>query len=327
MEQKEKQNMSERLKKNRGGWLRELAESDVRLPMRLTNDVAFRQVFHNKIALKGLLAALLGLKKEDIMEIEYRDTAVTGEYADNHGGTMDLKINLNQEKNINIELQMEFFPFWRERSLFYLSRVFLEGFLRGESYGELEPCIHIGILNFDFRENSPFYSKIELWDRENQQLYSGKFSLRVLQLNHIEQATEMQKNSALYKWAEFFLARDWEVFEMYGNQDEAMQAAVEELERLNTDKTLRHAYLMAELKASDETTIRNYYKEKGILEGIEEGRKIGREIGIKEGIKEGETRFGKLCARLLAEDRQEALKRAAEDEAYREQLYEEYGLE
>ena len=32
---------------------------------------------------------------------------------------------------------------WTERSLFYNCRMFTEGFYHGQSYGELEPCIHI----------------------------------------------------------------------------------------------------------------------------------------------------------------------------------------
>lgn len=65
--------------------------------------------------------------------------------------------------------------------------------------------------------------------------------------------------------------------------DDYMNAAVEEMEKINTDKNLRYRYLMSEKAASDETTLRNYYTNKGHEAGWEEGRKEGREEGREEG--------------------------------------------
>ena len=55
---------------------------------------------------------------------------------------------------------------------------------------------------------------------------------------------------------------------------------------------------------------------------IEEGKQIGR----KEGEKVGANQLGKLISALLSEGRTEDAARAAVDEKFREQMYQEYGI-
>ena len=55
-------------------------------------------------------------------------------------------------------------------------------------------------------------------------------------------------------------------------------------------------------------------------------RKEGIEEGIKEGIKEGEERFASLVKKLIEENRQDDILRAASDDVYKQQLYKEYGI-
>ena len=37
---------------------------------------------------------------------------------------------------------------WAERSLFYLSKMYIDQIHEGEDYGQLKKCIHVGILDF-----------------------------------------------------------------------------------------------------------------------------------------------------------------------------------
>lgn len=56
--------------------------------------------------------------------------------------------------------------------------------------------------------------------------------------------------------------------------------------------------------------------------GIEEGMKQG----MKQGISEGEARFGCLVDALLEAERIEDLRRAADDQDYRDTLFADLGL-
>ncbi len=62
--------------------IRKLADSDERLNIRLLNDFAFKTTFHNKAALTGLLSALLDIDPADIRKLEFMDSFLPGEYAD-----------------------------------------------------------------------------------------------------------------------------------------------------------------------------------------------------------------------------------------------------
>ena len=51
-----------------------------------------------------------------------------------------------------------------------------------------------------------------------------------------------------------------------------------------------------------------------------------RRDGIKEGIKEGENKLSLLLQKLIAQGKNDDIHRALVDKEYREQMYEEYGL-
>ncbi len=61
--------------------------------------------------------------------------------------------------------------------------------------------------------------------------------------------------------------------------------------------------------------------------GQEIGQKIGEEIGKEIGEKRGEQKFAELTQRLIQEQRQGDLLRATQEVDYRNQLYQEYGIE
>ena len=73
---------------------------------------------------------------------------------------------------------------------------------------------------------------------------------------------------------------------------------------------------------------------RGIAKGIEEGMAKGRAEGIEEGIEkgkaegntEGKSQMADLMKILLAENRIEDAKRAAEDPAYCDELMKQYGI-
>ena len=67
-------------------------------------------------------------------------------------------------------------------------------------------------------------------------------------------------------------------------------------------------------------------REIAIEEGKQIGEEIGKQIGRKEGEKVGANQLGKLISALLSEGRTEDAARAAADEKFREQMYQEYGI-
>ena len=297
--------------------LRELAESGRPLTIHLTNDFAFKKAFHNKKALTGLLSALLDIPAKEIKKLEFPDTFLHGDYADDREGILDVRVHLNDRRRINIEIQVRPYPFWEERSLFYLSKMYTDGFSKGRSYEELEECIHISILGFDLLHADHFYSTIRLMDEKTHTVYSDKLGLRMLYLNQLECASKEESEQEVYKWAKLISAKDWKVLIEMAENNEYMKATVEEMEKINSDESLRYLYLKKEMALSDETTIRNYYMGKGREEGIAEG--------IAEGIEEGQRLMLRLLKSMMKDGMGQAeFDRLETETAFRNEMLEKY---
>lgn len=70
-------------------------------------------------------------------------------------------------------------------------------------------------------------------------LYTSKFVLNVLDLTHIELATEEDKAYGIDSWASLFKAKTWEDLKMIAKQNSTLQQASETLYTLNCDQTIR----------------------------------------------------------------------------------------
>ena len=76
----------------------------------------------------------------------------------------------------------------------------------------------------------------------------------------------------------------------------------------------------------DEARTMALFKEEGREEGLEEGLEKGREEGLEKGREEANAKFSLLLQKLIAQGKNDDIQRISVDKEYREQLYEEYGL-
>lgn len=169
---------------------------------------------------------------------------------------------------------------------------------KGEDYSAFNECIHISILGFDLEQTEHFYSIVKFMDADSHRVYCSKLSLRVLYLRQLKNAAEEEKKTDVCRWASLISARDWEVLKEMAGTDECMNAAVEEMEKINLDKNLRYQYLMMEKAARDEAAIRNYYTQKGIEDGMKDGIELGIQALIQDNLEEGISRE-RMIAKLI----------------------------
>ena len=76
----------------------------------------------------------------------------------------------------------------------------------------------------------------------------------------------------------------------------------------------------------DEARTMALFKEEGLEEGLEKGREEGLEKGREQGREEANAKFSLLLQKLIAQGKNDDIQRISVDKEYREQLYEEYGL-
>lgn len=247
------------------------ATSDEKITVKLTNNYAFQKIFKNAKIVKGFLIALLNLKEYEIKKIEITDPFTLGENNEEKEGILDIKLVLNQNRKINIEMQNTYQDDWTERSLFYNCRMFTDGFQKGHPYGELPPCIHVGILNFNQMISPNYYHKFCLMDEKTKEIYSRKFQFHMLELKKLKYAKEKQKRKPLYQWAKLIAAQTWEELEQESKGNKYMERALEEMIKISQDEMERYLYLREEMAESDRVS------------QIQSAKRIGRKEGKKEG--------------------------------------------
>ena len=203
----------------------------------LTNDYMFRAVFQkNPLARKGLIASVLHMNPTEIKSVDILNPIEIGEYVEDKDFVFDLKVLLNNGHIINLEMQMTNQHNWQDRSLSYLCRSF-DQLYKGEDYSEAKPATHIGFLNFTpFPEYPEFSATYKLLNVKNHSVYSDKFTLHVVDLTHIELATEEDKAWNINYWARLFTATTWEDVKMIAEKDIYMEAAAKEMYKFSADQ-------------------------------------------------------------------------------------------
>ena len=214
------------------------ANGPVSIP--LTNDYMFRACLQkNNKALKGLISSLMHLPVNEIASVEIANPIELGESISDKTFFLDVRIVLNNEALINLEMQVANEYNWPERSLTYLCRSF-DNLNSGIPYKNVKPAIQIGLLDFTLFPSHPeFYATYKFLNVKNSTLYSDKIRLSVLDLTHIHLATKEDKLYQIDYWASLFKAITWEEIKMLASKNEFIKEASETLYKLSKKDNIR----------------------------------------------------------------------------------------
>ena len=258
-----------------------------KLSYSLANDYMFRAILQeNKYVLKGLIAALLHLDESQIRSIEILNPIRLGDSISDREFCLDIHILLNDDTIINLEMQVINHGNWPERSLSYLCRGF-DNLPKGADYIQVKPTIHIGFLNFSLPGLEPeFYGSYYMMNKKTHQMYSDKLRLSVVNLKHIDLATETDKKYHIDEWAALFKAGTWEELEALAGKNDYFKEAVMSYKVLSKDEQIRyqcearedyyhtHANLWAQLKELREL---KKYKEESQKQQKEQEQRIEKQ--------------------------------------------------
>lgn len=129
------------------------------IAIRMTNDYLFRALLQrNNKVLRGLICALLHLKPEQVQSAVITNPIELGSAIDEKTFILDVKVILNNNIIINLEMQVINEYNWPERSLSYLCRAF-NNLNPGEDYHKVKSVVQIGLLDFSlFPKHPEFYA-------------------------------------------------------------------------------------------------------------------------------------------------------------------------
>ncbi|MCI9336936.1 MAG: Rpn family recombination-promoting nuclease/putative transposase [Lachnospiraceae bacterium] len=282
-----------------------------KLPYSLTNDYMFRAVLQeNNNGLKHLIAALLDIPYKDISSCVIINPIILGESFGSKTVIMDIRILLNNNRLINLEMQMGSLAFWPNRSLLYLCRLF-SNLSKGADYDQILPSVHIGILPHPpFPGVDEFYSEYLMMNQKNLHVFTRNFSLRMLCLNQLENVSEEVCSSELYPWAKLFSATTWEEIHMLARNSETIKNTAITMYQLSAEEKIRLQCEARERYEHDQASL------------IREGNKQGH----KKGIEQATEQINKLAQLLHSDGRIDDFFRSTTDHAFQQELLKEYHL-
>lgn len=204
-----------------------------------TNDFVFRAILQrNKNVLTALICSLLHLPTDEV-DVTITNPIELGNAFSDKDFILDIRVEMNDGRLIDLEMQMTNEYNWPERSISYAARTF-DSLSAGKDYIEVKPIHSIGFLNFTLFPQAPeFYATYQLMNIKTHQLYSSKFSIYVVDLSRIDLATEEDSEYEIDRWAKLFKASTWEELFMIAKNNPTLMQASNDLYEINADELMR----------------------------------------------------------------------------------------
>ena len=204
---------------------------------------------------------------------------------------LDVRAIIDGTENCNIEMQMVDHKSLAERMLYYWSEMYKNSIKEGESYTKLKKTISIWITNFELKQlkGLEYHTKWEIIEAEARTAgLTEALEIHIIELPKIQGKEE--EDDALLDWLFFLDDPASERAKKSMEENETIQEATEELNKLKDDEEMQRLALSRWIALSDYNTNMSAMKK----EGLEEGMKAG----IKEGIKEGKKEVAKELLKM-----------------------------
>lgn len=233
-------------------------------------DFSFKQLMQNEEVRKYFISDVLGIPAAEIRSVRLASPFLWKRYSGQKQGILDVWVELNDDRMVNIELQIKMLACWDKRSLFYLAKVFTEELLVGEQYHRLKKCICINLLDFNLDED-PEYHRIYRLRNEKGQEYSDLFEMHVIELGKKLKGTE-----PVDEWIRLMNVRTEEELEMISAKNPGLLEAVKEVKVMSLRKGLRALYEAHLREIRDRNARDAFVREEGKAEGMEVGKAVGK---------------------------------------------------
>ena len=251
-----------------------------------TVDVCFKGLMNNPKVRKGFIAALLKEDPKEIRETFLLPTVLRQDYPDDKLGVLDVRVLMEDGRQLDMEMQVAYFEYWDARILFYLSKIFTDQLKKGEPYENLKKCVHVSILDFiHFEDDEECYRQITFCDRKTGKEYTDLMEIQILELQKLSQ--DQKDGNGLINWMRFLGGKNRREFEEMAKTDEYIGEAYRELEKLSADEKAKLEYEAREKAIRDYNSQMSSALRRGMQRGMEKGIEQGMKQGMQQGIEQG----------------------------------------
>jgi predicted transposase/invertase (TIGR01784 family) len=240
-------------------------------------DFAFAQIFGNRENLgttKAFLKTLLDIPGDDYDRLSVDNPILKRVFRKDKMGIVDLKLTTKSGRIIHIEVQVNKKANFRNRILYYSSRLIGDQLQWGLDFEKLHQAISIVICDHILLEEEQSY--INVYELRN--LTGGSFTnLQRLVILELPKLPEVE-DRAVWPWLRFFTCKTKEDYDMLLKKHPEMEKAVSSAVRIPLSQRLRYALLREQIRRMDEFALK-----KQIKIDLEESREDGQYEGREEG--------------------------------------------
>ena len=251
----------------------------------LRNDYLFKLLLgseENKICLQDFLECILDIPTGAITDLELLDKELTKDTITDKTGILDVKLRLKDETTIDIEIQNSWSAEFIPRTLFYWSKMYIEGFKEGQAYTSLTRCITINLVSQGFNLNSAVHSAYNILEQHSYQQLTDLLEIHFLNLSAAQeidiQNTPVEKQQKLINWLRFIATDDKEERAMIATTSPVLQMLNEKVDVLTLSPLERKLYESRMKLKSDIATI----SEVQFKSGLERGKSLGLTEGSRQ---------------------------------------------
>ena len=252
----------------------------------LKNDYLFKLLLgseENKACLQDFLECVLDMPVGMIADLELLDKELSKDAISYKTGILDVKLRLKGGTTIDIEIQNSWSAEFIPRTLFYWSKMYIEGFKEGEPYTSLTRCIAINLISQGFKLNSEVHSAYSIQEQKSHQPLTDLLEIHFLNLSavkgaKIRQTVTTQKQEKLLNWLRFIETDDKKERAMLAMTSPVLQMLNEKIDVLSLNPEERKLYESRMKLKSDIATI----SEVQYNAGIERGKSLGLAEGSRQ---------------------------------------------
>ena len=254
-------------------------------------DVGFKRIFGQEFSKPLLLDFLNSLLEGEkhIVNLTFLDKEQPALYDEDRSLIYDIYCETDEGEHIIVEMQNKSQPYFKSRSIYYISESIARQGERGSSWNYAIDSVYlIAFLNFiplDFKQQ--FRTDVVLAEKNTVDQFSDKLRMIYLQLPLFKKEADECENQVerwiyLLKNMETLSRLPWAAQSAVFKKLESIAdvGAMSRDERLKYDEALR--------KYRDTINVYEGVRMDGLMEGRMEGRKEGRMAGRMEGLMEGQ---------------------------------------
>jgi predicted transposase/invertase (TIGR01784 family) len=257
--------------------------------IKATSDIFIKYLFgmetqeSNKLVLSFINAVLEDSDFPKIIKVIQKNPFNYMEFTRDKLSVRDIKVEDENHRIFNIEVQSSGDYGFRNRALYYWSKLYASKLENGDEYEKLLPTISINLLNFTlFHELTEYHNYFMITEaRKRKFILTDHLIMHFLELPKI---TNLERSSKINHWL-LYLKEEGsnnEMLDILIKDDDDFKLAHEKYESFTSDQQLRWLAIDREKAERDRIYHENIGKRK-----LEKALKEGLEQGIEQGIEQG----------------------------------------